>query len=162
MPIARLPEQGGVAENINAILIRYPGIVVDPTTGGLTAGEAVAIIPNPMPASIGSPDLYFTRCASIPTGLPTNFAGFVATSASPGDSPRIITGRGSKITPVTLGGAPLVAGSDVFLSMTPGQVTLIPPEPGALPIYLVSLRVGFAISDTEMILTTDAQFHYPG
>jgi len=162
MPIARVPEQGGVAENINAVVIRYSGIVVAPATGGLQAGEAVAIIPNPIPASIGSPDLYFTRCGSIPTGLPTNWAGFVAQAAAAGTSPKIISGRGSRVTPVVLGGGNLVAGADVFLSQTPGQVTMIPPEAGVLPVYLVSLRVGFAISDTEMILTTDAQFHYPG
>lgn len=161
MPIARLPEQGGVAENINAIFIKYPGIEVDPATGGLLAGEAVAIIPNPAP-SIGAADLYFTRCGSTPTGLPTNFAGFCSIDAAPGTSPRIITGRGSKVTPVIEGGGMLTAGSDVFLAQTQGRVTLTPPEPGMLPIYLVSLRVGFAVSDTEMILTTDAHFHYPG
>ena len=161
MPIARLPEQGGIAENINVILIRYPGIEVDPATGGLLAGEAVAIIQNPAP-SVGSPDLYFTRCGILPTGLPTNWAGFCAMDAAPGTSPRLITGRGSKVTPVVTGGIPLGAGSDVFLSAVEGQVSPNPPEPGMSPFDLVSLRVGFAISDTEIILTTDAHFHYPG
>jgi len=162
MPIARLPEQGGVAENINAILIQYPGIEVDISTGGLQAGESVAIIPNPSPVSIGSPDLVFVRCGALPTGRPTNWAGFCATDAAVGVSPRIITGRGSKVTPIVTGAIPLGAGSDVFLSSVEGEVSPIPPEAGVSPLDLVSLRVGFAVSDTEIILTTDAHFHYPG
>ncbi len=161
MPIARLPEQGGIAENVNVIMIRYPGIEVDPATGGLLAGEAVAIIPNPGP-SVGAADFYFTRCGILPTGLPTNWAGFCAADAAPGASPRLISGRGSMVTPIVTGGVPLGAGNDVFLSSVEGEVSPVPPEPGMSPSALVSLRVGFAISDTVLILTTDAHFHYPG
>jgi hypothetical protein len=70
-------------------------------------------------------------------------------------------GRGDRITPQVEGGVPLVAGESVFLALTAGEVTQTPPNTTLNPTAVI-LRVGYAISTTEMLFNTDAVITGPG
>ncbi|OHD18649.1 MAG: hypothetical protein A2Y38_19450 [Spirochaetes bacterium GWB1_59_5] len=148
MPIAR-PPVSPATETLNVARIRYTIVVAPPS--GLGANLAVAV------QEIGS-TLTAVLCGALPADLPERFAGFTATPIAPGASVQLVVGRGSLFTPSVEGGVPLVSGLEVFLALTPGEVTQTPiTDPTAL-----NLRLGYAVSATEMILTTDAYYQWGG
>ena len=78
-----------------------------------------------------------------------SFAGFSAGPVTSGNSGTIVMGRGSIVTPIVEGGVPFTVNQPVFLSSTPGEVTQTAPLAGFV------LRVGMAISTTQLVLLTD-------
>ena len=153
MAIAKKPGGGGGGPTtpINIAEIQYSS-VISPT--GLGVGLAVAII------EVGS-QLEYILCDGSATGHGNAFAGFTSQIITPGGHGKLIVGRGSLVTPVVEYGVPLTPNVEVFLSMTPGEVTQDPPdtlvEPGE-----TSIRLGMAVSATQMVLTTDAYVQFGG
>ena len=78
------------------------------------------------------------------------FYGFADATTAQGTIPTI-TGRGSRVTPLVKNDDPLVIGVGVWLSDTAGRVVQTPPSSGTI------LRVGTAVTTTEMVLATDAK-----
>lgn len=78
-----------------------------------------------------------------------SFVGFAAGPVTDGNSGTIVMGRGSLVAPVVEGGVPLVVNQPVFLAGTLGEVTQTAPGAGFV------LRVGMAVSTTQMVLLTD-------
>jgi len=111
-------------------------------------GDAVAIVDV-----AGTPTIRL--CGATAALRPDLFFGFLeVVGVLPGSS-IVITGRGSKVTPVIQAGS-LTINADVYLSTTAGKVTsTAPTSTGA-----TALRVGFAVSGTEMFLTTDPRYLY--
>ena len=146
MPIAR-PPTSAAQEAINVALIRYPSVVAG--VGGIQVGQAVAIL------MIGS-QLQAVPCGSLPGGGAEQFAGFAAATTAPGSSVELIVGRGSLLTPIVEGAVPLVSGQEVYLAVTPGQVT----QTSVIGVGRINLRLGYAASTTELVLTTDAYYQW--
>jgi len=149
MPIARTPAS---AVGLDSLPILYRGVVVPPGVPFL-AGAAVGIIGvgSIGCGSIGSVGGLFNEyvlCGALPGDYPETFTGFLMQTLNPCDEGMVICGRGSRVVPIVEFGASLVAGTEVYLSDTPGEVTQTPPG-GRI------LRVGFALNDVEMILVTD-------
>lgn len=86
-----------------------------------------------------------------------SFIGFAASVVASGNSGTLVTGRGSVVTPVVEGGVDLVENQPVFLSDTPGEVTQTPPGGGSRYV----LRVGMAVSTTQIVLTSDYAVYTP-
>lgn len=78
-----------------------------------------------------------------------SFTGFSAGPVTSGNSGTIVMGRGSLVTPVVEGGVPFTVNQPVFLASTPGEVTQTAPGSGFV------LRVGMAVSTTQLVLLTD-------
>jgi len=151
MPIAHFPGSvtpGGVGPSLPVIL---PTIPIDPAPPSpVLKGHVVAII-----EIAGSP--YITLCGAVTaTGHPEQLFGVIDNVVPIGGS-TVITGRGSLIVPYVEGGAPLVPDQDIFLAVTPGEVTQTPPTgPGDAII-----RIGFAISTTQAIWGLDVRTEIP-
>lgn len=140
MPLAYRP----TAIVVKQAMTILPGVLTP--VGGLTAGTAVGIVLN-------GPNKEYA-----PVGAGTNartFAGFLLQSVAQGQSGIIVTTRGSIVTPLVEGGIPLVAGGEVWLAATAGRVTQTAPSGDGQYV----LRLGHAISTTEMMVTTDTLVH---
>ena len=79
------------------------------------------------------------------------FFGFLSGTFQVGNPASVTTVRGAIISPLLEGGVPLISGRHVFLSEIPGYVTMSVPLSNPSTI----VRVGFAISATEIVLNTD-------
>jgi hypothetical protein len=113
-------------------------------------GHVVAIADN-----AGTATIYL--CGAITaTDYPKLFFGVMETPLPAGGS-TVYTGRGSLVQPFVEGGAPLVPDQDVYLSQTVGEVTQTAPVGSGRTI----VRVGYAISTTQVILTTDFRQEVP-
>ena len=84
---------------------------------------------------------------------PQAFMGFLV---SDGDSAVLATGRGSLVTPVVMGGGALSPRHPVYLSSTPGEVSVSGASSGSSGF--TQMRVGVALSPTLMSLSTDFSF----
>lgn len=125
-----------------------PSVVVP--LGGLVEGVAVAFRDN-----AGTPE--YVLCGSGPADYPDSFLGFFI-AGEPGGIARVHMTRGSLVTPIVEGAIPLVVEQPVYLAATPGEVTQTPvPGPGVR-----ILKVGLAISPTEMLLLTDSSLRFGG
>lgn len=80
-----------------------------------------------------------------------NFCGFAREAYAIGELVRVISVRGSTLTPIIKSGGTLTKGDRVFLSDTIGEVSKTPPNFSGNVI----LQVGVASSETELILLTD-------
>lgn len=147
MPTARAP----FPTNFSPLI--YTNVLV-PAGSEYGAGVAVAIVRV-------DGDLKYLPCGALPANHPGHFTGFLAAPAAAGQGALLIVGRGSRVTPVVEGGIPLVPDQPVFLSLTPGKVTQTPIDtmlhPGAM-----NLAVGMAVSETEMVFSTDAHVQIGG
>ncbi len=141
MPIVRLP--GGGSQDAITVTLRDVHV---PDGVTIPAGTAVAV-------TTGDSGLEFALCGAGQNDHPHGFAGFALRTGNPNSLMTIITGRGSKVTPVVEGGGPMTPDTDVWLAITPGEVT----QTLTYEDEQVALRVGRAISTTEMILLTDAR-----
>lgn len=149
MPIAHLPASTQ-SVHLNEVDILLTDVLV-PDDGPYTVGTAIAVI------STGE-GLRFAKCGAEPANYPFQFVGFLGQTADPGAQAKVITGRGSKVTPFVEGDVDLVPNTSVYLSVTPGYVTQTAPA----GVGVANLRVGQAISTTMMILTTDALYQFGG
>lgn len=119
------------------------------------AGRAVAVVNL-------APEVYeFRSCGALAVNHTMQFVGFTKAPATGGEAVIILVGRGDRIIPQVEGAVPLVSGESVFLALTPGMVTQTPPNVTLNPSATI-LRVGFAISTTEMLFNTDAVITGPG
>lgn len=128
--------------------VTMPGAIA--AVGGILAGAAVALVndgTNPV----------ITPCSGQTHG--DKFLGFAAVSANAGENIALVTTRGSRVTPIVVGGVPLVPNVRVYLSAVPGQVTQTPPS---LNVAGTFIQVGLAVTETDMVLITDARFSIPG
>jgi len=128
--------------------VSIPGAVA--AAGGVLAGAAVALAhdgTNPV----------ITLCSGQSHG--DKFFGFAVADADAGATVTVKTTRGSRVTPITVGGVALVPNARVYLSAIPGQVTQTPP---ALNVAGTFIQVGLAVTETDMVLITDARFGIPG
>jgi len=149
MPIAHLPASTQ-SVHLNEVDILLTDVLV-PDDGPYSVGLAVAVI------STGE-GLRFAKCGALTDDYASQFVGFMGQTADPGAQAKVITGRGSKVTPTVEGDVDLVPNTSVYLSETPGEVTQTPPDTTGA----ANLRVGEAISTTQMILTTDALYRFGG
>lgn len=123
----------------------------DPGGVGFTAGAAVAVVDDGGQKAL-------RRCgALLDTGHPNNLYGFLYVDGQAGEKVLVITSRGSQVTPLVEGGGPLTPNQPVFLSTVPGMVV----QPAPLGAGRRIIRVGQAISATEMTLVTDQFFDIP-
>lgn len=100
---------------------------------------------------------YYRRCGALDEDAAECFMGFVVWTGGEGQPLVVRTVRGAIAEPLVEGDAPLVDGQPVFLSVTPGRVTqTVPLAPGSKIV-----RVGFAISTTEIVLNNDARVENP-
>lgn len=111
-------------------------------SGAVRAGATVAVV-----ELLGA--VKVIECSSSSNAA--SFIGFANQTAADGDVVEIISIRGSTITPIVEGGGTLTAGDMVFISDTAGEVKMGVPTTG------MAIRVGAAISATQLILTTDFQ-----
>jgi hypothetical protein len=114
------------------------------------SGQPVAMI-----QSSGSTVL--VPCGARVADHTEQFVGFSYLDMSIGASRPIITGRGSRVEPLVEGGGTLVPDEMVYLALTPGYVTQTPPQGSGI----VNTPIGHAVSETEMILKTDARVFFP-
>jgi hypothetical protein len=141
-PIA-YPPAAGSSVSSDSSKILYSDVVV-PVAPALPLGTAVAVFDN-------AGTLEFAKCGANAVDYPDAFAGFMNAAGVAGQTAAIITGRGSKVTPIVTGAIPLVVGDNVYLSTTAGEVTQTAPAGAGVTV----LRVGNAITTTKMVLTTD-------
>ena len=80
--------------------------------------------------------------------------GFAVTEIQIGDIGKFIVGRGALITPVIAGGGSFTPNDPVFMSAN-GEVSQTPPPTGFVTM------IGYAVSTTDLILTTDFRFVKP-
>ena len=149
MPIAPLPASTQ-SVHLNGVDILLTDVVV-PDDGPYSVGWAVAVIST-------DEGLRFAKCGAEVGDYPFQFVGFLGQTADPGAQAKVITGRGSKVTPTVEGGDDLVPNTSAYLSATPGEVTQTAPA----GVGVANLRVGQAISTTVMLLTTDALYQFGG
>jgi len=147
MPVARAP----FATNFTPLV--YTGVLV-PIGVGYAAGLAVAIVRV-------AGEFKYLPCGALPANHPGHFTGFLSMAATEGRGALVTVGRGSRVTPIVENGSPMVPESPVFLSVTPGKVTQTPVDPMAHP-GATHLWLGAAISETEMVLLTDAPIRFGG
>lgn len=119
----------------------------DPGTPG-TVGVAVRAERN----LDGSTTFY--AVGSALTDKPQSFYGFLTRGGGTGVI--IATGRGSLVNPIVEGDIPLVPDVDVYLSAVPGRVTQNPITNDGH----AQLRVGVALSATQMIIATDSRINF--
>ena len=82
---------------------------------------------------------------------PDAYIGFAVYDASLGANVVITSARGSKVAPEVENGGALTPNQPVYLAVTAGKVT---QDIASLGGYSL-LKVGFAITTTEMILKSD-------
>jgi|14_taG_2_1085336.scaffolds.fasta_scaffold153971_2 hypothetical protein len=80
-----------------------------------------------------------------------NFCGFSRSAYSVGDLVRVLSVRGSTLTPIIKSGAQFNKGQRVWLSETLGEVSQTVPNTAGNVI----LQVGVATSNSDLILLTD-------
>lgn len=113
--------------------------------GSVRAGAAVAMTNDGVSARL-------EECSSTYHG--DRFLGFATVSALDGGALSVIVTRGSNVTPIVKDGLSLVPNGRVYLSSVLGEVTQVPPALGA-PSTLI--QVGTAVTETDLILITDAR-----
>lgn len=133
-----------------------------PNTAGSyspSGGQALTVIPPCAAVAVQMSGLTRTirLCGAMDIDHPLAWTGFAIAGIALSASGTIITGRGSVITPLVEGSIPLVIDSPVFLAVTPGYVTQTAPS--VTDSYV--LRVGTAISTTQLVLTTDSLIRNP-
>jgi len=143
-PIAYPPAAGSSISSDSAKIL-YSDITV-PAAPPLLLGAAVAVVDN-------GGSLEFALCGAGPADNLDGFIGFMGANGVPGQTAAIITGRGSKVTPIVTGGGPLTIGNDLYLSTTAGEVSQTPPAGSGV----MTVRVANAISATVVVLTTDTR-----
>lgn len=146
MPVGSAPPASSPTD-LDKSLIRLVGVL---TADPIDVGMAVAIR-----ESGGLTEI--VRCGVTTYG--DQFFGISNQTVGVGVELTVVVGRGSKVTPVVVGGGLLTPNTRVFLSPTAGEVTQALTAPGA---GVVNMPIGFAVSTTEMVLTTDAKFFTPG
>lgn len=146
MPIARFPGGGGGGSTVTSVLlVTPPNAVLDPSPPvPIVAGHAVALV------DVGGIPTFFL-CSANPVDRPDLFIGFILSPSIVPGATKVVSGRGSTLSPVVEGGGPLTVNSDVFLALTPGEVTQTPPSG---PSHVI-LRVGFASGASAITLSTD-------
>lgn len=144
MPVGYAPAYTGTQGTITV-----PGAV---TSGVVRACAAVALTNDGTKATL-------VECGSLHDG--DRFFGFACRGdATPsGSSIAVVTSRGSNVTPIVEGGVPLIPNGRVYLSATPGEVTQTPPSLGTKSTFI---QVGIAVTETDMVLITDARFGISG
>jgi len=133
MPIGRLSNSIGTGA-----FVTVPGASGE-ASGPVATGEAVAIT-----------DIGIVPCSVTQYG--SSFVGFSLADVATGKPVAVTSMRGSIIEPITEDGGPLTPNLPVFLSQTPGRVTQTPPP---MITGMMVLKVGVAISATQMVLLTD-------
>ncbi|NBR01354.1 MAG: hypothetical protein EBT79_10820 [Actinobacteria bacterium] len=133
MPIGRLNNAIGTGAYVTV-----PG-ASGQASGPVATGEAVAIT-----------DVGIVPCSVTQYGA--SFVGFSLADAATGKPVAVTSMRGSIVEPLTEDGGPMTPNLPVFLSMTPGRVSQAPPP---VTTGLMVLKVGVAISPTQMVLLTD-------
>lgn len=142
MPIGRTPNLD--KPDVKNIIVQAASVG---EVGGLPAGSAIALVDV-------SGDLKYLLCgALVATQYANRFFGFVKDTTAVSGSPLITIGRGSTVTPVREGSLSFTIGNACYLSITAGQVTQTPPVVAGSRL----LKVGFAVSTTQMVLVPDQQ-----
>lgn len=152
MPVAVFPALGGgggpgTGPNLAVILPTVPLDPAPPTP--IVKGHVVAVADLAGTASI-------VLCGALAADHPDLCFGIMDIPVLGGGS-TVITGRGSLFAPIVQGAVPLVPDVEIFLSTTPGEVTQTAPAGAGQTI----LRLGYAISTTQAILTTDFRQEIP-
>jgi hypothetical protein len=142
MPVGYAPAYTGTQGTITV-----PGAV---TGGPVRASAAVALTNDGTQATL-------VECGSTHCG--DRFFGFACKDGPGGSSIAVVTSRGSNVTPIVEGGVPLIPNGRVYLSATPGEVTQTPPSLGTPSTFI---QVGIAVTETDMVLITDARFGISG
>ena len=142
MPVGYAPAYTGTQG-----VIVVPGAV---TGSPVRACAAIALTNNGTQATL-------VECGSTHCG--DRFFGFACKDCPGGGSIAVVTSRGSNVTPIVEGGIPLVPNRRVYLSATPGEVTQTPPSLGTRSTFI---QVGIAVTETDMVLITDARFGVSG
>jgi hypothetical protein len=142
MPVGYAPAYTGTQG-----VIIVPGAV---TGGPVRACAAIALTNDGTKATL-------VECGSRFNG--DKFFGFACRDCPGGSSIAVVTSRGSNVTPIVEGGVPLVPNGRVYLSGTPGEVTQTPPSLGTPSTFI---QVGIAVTETDMVLITDARFGVSG
>ena len=146
MPIARGPT-GGAGGISDALKVLIPFAEAG---AALQEGQALAMIDV-----AGTKTLVLCGAQEVDHAL--QFIGFASTDFALGENHPIITGRGSRVQPLLQGGGPLTPDELLYLSLQPGYLTHTAPQVGGI----AQTPVGHAVSDTEMILKTDARVIMP-
>ena len=105
-------------------------------------GAAVGVVPN-----AGSPEVQEVSAGSNGS----SFLGFSLGNYSLGDTVRVLTVRGSTVTPIVENNSLLNSGSRVFLSSTNGEVTETAPMGSNRTI----IQVGVSSTTDTILLITD-------
>jgi len=142
MPVGYAPAYTGTLG-----IIIVPGAV---TGSPVRASAAIALTNNGTQVTL-------VECGSTYCG--DRFFGFACKDCPGGGSIAVVTSRGSNVTPIVEGGIPLVPNGRVYLSATPGEVTQTPPSLGIRSTFI---QVGIAVTETDMVLITDARFGVSG
>ncbi len=138
MPICRGP---------SPLDMSYPNAQLSEDGDEYRVGSAVAVV--------RSDNVFrYELCGALLANYPESFCGFLS---SLGATPRVSTFRGSLVVPIVENDVSLIPEQAVFLSQTPGRVTQTVPNGSGLVI----MRIGFAISTTELILNTDTKYEIP-
>lgn len=143
MPIAQSPQ---IPPPVNTSNILLPDVLV-PAGTPIPAWTAVAVI-NTVDGK------RFVPCGALPADYPESFFGFLPVEGTPGQAASTVVGRGSLIVPLVEGGGALTPNQDVYLSITPGQVSQSP----VTDHDAANVRLGRAVSTTEFVLTMDVRF----
>lgn len=128
-----------------------PGVLVPPDSDPIEAGIAVAI------RSVDGQTVY-VPCGALAGNYPNSFIGFMDATAQPNETARVKVGRGAVLQPVVENDESLTPDMDVYLSSVPGRVT----QNNLSVPGMVRLRLGVAISLTQMILVTDFRYEWVG
>ena len=142
MPIGRTPPLDSVDAKIIMVLDTSLG---DPL--GFPVGSAVALV------SVDDALVYMLCGAVDPDQYPMSFLGFTKNVSTDAGTTLVTVGRGSIVTPVVENGDSLTPGQFCYLSMTAGEITQTPPNSAGTRL----IKVGFAISPTQMVLVPDLQ-----
>jgi hypothetical protein len=150
MPITRRPTRRETIIVSDAI-IPAEDDGPDPGGVGFSAGVAIALV------DVAGTQTLLRCSAMLDDGYPGNFFGFLYEAVALGAQARTVSGRGSRVVPQVEGGGNLTVNEDVFLSKTPGMVT----QSLVMESGIRVIRVGSAVSTTEMVLSGDAYFEVP-
>lgn len=130
----------------SAVFTPPGGLPVPPEDTLHYSGMAVGALKDPATGNVN----FFPVGAKFEDN-PQMFYGFLV--ASGGSGIILATGRGSLVQPRVVGGAALVPGGDVYLSLVPGYVTQnYQGEDGS-----AYLRVGYALDAICIILAPDVR-----
>ena len=145
MPVATFPAV------VDQLLVTPPGVTLDPTPPTtIVVGHAVAVVDVTGTATL-------KLCGALTADRPDLFFGFVHLPSATVGASVAVTGRGSVVVPIVESGAPLVVNGDVWLAPTVGEVTQTVPTASGSSV----LRVGFAVSTTQIMLAIDFRQDIP-